>query len=171
MRHSAQLIEQILAMGKARDLSAAAIASRAGITPASLSRARHTGRYNADTLERLLAAVDAEIVVKCRVRPPNRALTLATSTLNAGRRESLSEAELRHLLTKFRPSALAKRAYSHLVGVVEELPAEQVQDLVIAGDAALPALMRIVRFVNGEGPTVDWIHEQLAPRKPLASAS
>ena len=171
MRHSARLIEQILEIGKARGLSAGAIACQAGVTPASLSRARRTGRYNADTLERLLVAVDGEIAVRQRERPPSPALALAAGRLNAGRREFISELELRPLLTKFRRSALAERAYSHLVGVVEELSAEHVQDQLIAGDATLPALSRIALYVKGEGPTVDWIHEQLTPRKPLAEAS
>ena len=169
MRHSIRLIEQIVAAAKARGLSASAIAHRAGITPASLSRVRRSGRFNADTLERLLAAVDGEIVVRVRQRTPTRALSLVARKLNAGRRESLSAAELRHLLTKFRPSALAERAYSHLVGVVEELPGEQLHDLVIAGDASLPALRRIALYVDGEGPTVDWIHAQLASRDSMVA--
>ena len=169
MRHSIRLIEQIIAVGKARGLPASAIAVRAGITPASLSRVRRSGRFNADTLERLLAAVDGEIVVRVRERPATSALSLVVRKLNAGRRESLSAAELRHLLTKFRPSALAKRAYSHLVGIVEELPGEQLHDLVIAGDASLPALGRIARYVDGEGPTVEWIHAQLAAPVPVVA--
>ena len=78
-------------------------------------------------------------------------------------REEVSPAELQRLLQlASRPSAASERAFSHLVGVIEELPLEQVHDLVRAGDATLPSLRRIAEHVAGEGPTVAWLHDQPA---------
>jgi hypothetical protein len=85
---------------------------------------------------------------------------MVAGKLNAGRRHQIPARELRRLLTKFRPSAAAKRAFSHLVGVIEEIPLDQLHDLVIEGSASLPALRRIADFVGGEGPTVEWINAQ-----------
>ena len=167
MRQTARLIESIIAVGRERGQRAADIAVRAGIAPANLSRIRRSGVFNADTLERLLAASGAVL----EVRPdhhvqgpgsPGPTLTMVAAKLNAGRREEVSPAELRRLLTRFRPSAASARAFSHLVGVIEELPLEQVHDLVRAGDATLPSLRRIADHVAGEGPTVAWLHDQPA---------
>lgn len=160
MRRSLHLIEQLIEAGRRKGLRAGDIAVRAGISPTNLSRIRASGRYNADTLERLLAAVDADIRIVSRDRAPPAILSMVTTKLNAGRRERLSPEELLQLLTKFRRSKLAERAYSHLVGVVEELSVEQLHDLVIEGSATLPSLRRITAYVDGHGPTADWIHEQ-----------
>jgi hypothetical protein len=46
--------------------------------------------------------------------------------------------------------------------VLEELPLEQVHDLVRASDATLPSLRRIAEHVGAEGPTVDWLHDRAA---------
>jgi len=162
MRLSSRLIADVIAAGERRGLTAADLAARAGIAPANLSRIRHSGRFSADTLERLLAAAGLEIAVRPRRRAPKaHTLSLVARKLNAGRRERLAAVELRRLLTRFRPSAAAERAFSHLVGVLEELPLAQVHDLVLTGDATLPALARIAAWVEAEGPTVDWIREQL----------
>ncbi|MFO1039187.1 MAG: hypothetical protein U1E45_20275 [Geminicoccaceae bacterium] len=160
MRRTARLIEDIIAVARRRGQRASDVAARAGIAPANLSRIRRSGVFNADTLERLLAAGGASIEVRpaTEAAAPGETLALVTAKLNAGRREQLSSAELRRLLTRFRPSRAAERALSHLVGVLEELPLEQVHDLVLAGDATLPSLRRIARHVGAEGPTVDWLH-------------
>ncbi|MGH6949152.1 MAG: helix-turn-helix domain-containing protein [Kiloniellales bacterium] len=170
MRLSARLIEQLIGSGKASGLSASDIAVKAGISPSNLSRIRRTGRFNADTLERLLAAVDVEVRFESRVRTRGRTLSLVASKLNAGRRENVTVDELRRLLTRFRSSATAQRAFSHLVGVIEELPLEQLHSLVVEGDATLPSLKRIADFVEGEGETAEWIDEQLAAGNALARA-
>ncbi len=161
MRKSTQLIEQVIEAGRRRGLSASDIAARAGILPANLSRGRKTGKYNADTLERLLAAVDGEIGVTIAAARPTRTLPMVCKKLNAGRRRQLAQETLRRLLTRFRPSQRASEAFSHLVGVMEELPLEQVHDLVIEGDATLPSLKRIAEFTQAEGPTANWIDEQI----------
>lgn len=163
MRRSVHLIEQLIDAGRREGLRAADIAVRAGISPANLSRIRASGRYNADTLERLLAAVNADIRIVSRDRRPPAILSMVTTKLNAGRRDRLSPEELLQLLTKFRRSKLSERAYSHLVGVVEELSVEQLHDLVMEGSATLPSLRRIAGYVDGRGPAVDWIHEQTEP--------
>ncbi len=168
MRISARIIEQVIEAGRERGLSAGDIAVRAGISPPNLSRIRKTGRFNADTLERLLAAIDGDIRVTVRPGKSIRTLPLICKKLNAGRREHLSPETLRHLLTRFRPSAKARRAFSHLVGIVEELPLEQVHDLVIEGDATLPSLKRIADYVEAEGPTAEWIDEQISTAIKLA---
>lgn len=171
MRYSRKLVADIIDVGRSHGLSAGDIAVRAGIAPANLSRVRRTGHFNADTLERLLTAARAEVSVTARRGPKSRTLTMVARKLNAGRREHISADELRRLLLRFQPSATAERAFSHLVGVVEELPIEQVHDLVIENDASLPALKRIADYVEGEGPTVDWINEQIASGHELADAT
>jgi len=163
MRKSEKLIEQLIAAGSENGFKAGDIAARAGISPASLSRIRKSGRFNADTLERLLSAVDCEISVTQRAKPQDQTLSAIVTKLNASRREHVSVGEMRNLLTNFRPSASAERAFSHLVGIVEELPLEQVHDLILQGTATLPALRRIAAYVDGQGPTVRWINEQLTP--------
>ena len=162
MRRSTQLIEQVIEAGRKRGLSASDIAARAGILPANLSRVRKTGKYNADTLERLLAAVDGETRVTVAAAEPAQTLPMICKKLNAGRRRQLPIETLRRLLTRFRPSQRANEAFSHLVGVMEELPLEQVHDLVIEGDATLPSLKRIAEFTQAEGPTANWIDEQIS---------
>ncbi len=162
MRRSARLIEQVIAAGRRRGLSASDIAAKAGILPANLSRVRKSGKYSADTLERLLAAVDGETRVIVVVAKPIRTLPIICKKLNAGRRAQLTPETLRRLLTRFRPSQQANRAFSHLVGVMEELPLEQVHDLVIQGDATLPSLKRIAEYTKAEGPTANWIDEQIS---------
>jgi len=162
MKRTAKLLEDIVGIARARGLTAKDVAERAGIAPSNLARIRRTGRYDADTLERLLGAVDCDLRPAPRPLRAARALPLVCGKLNAGRREILREDELRRLLTKFRPSKAADRAYSHLVGVIEEIPLEQVHDLVLQGDASLSSLKRISDFVEGEGPVADWIDEQLA---------
>jgi len=163
MRRTKTLISDIVAMGRARGLTAADLAARAGISPSNLSRIRTAGRFNADTLERLLGAVDGMVEVRPRApRRTARTLDFVARKLDAGRREQLGTARLRRLLTHFRASAAADRAFSHLIGIIEEVPIEQIHDLVIEGDASLRALKRIADFVGGEGPTVAWIDEQLS---------
>jgi hypothetical protein len=162
MRKSTQLIEQVIEAGRKRGLLAADIAVKAGILPANLSRVRKTGKYNADTLERLLAAVDGETRVTVGARKPGQTLPMVCKKLNAGRRRKLTQEALRRLLTRFRSSQRANDAFSHLVGVMEELPLEQVHDLVIEGDATLPSLKRVAEFTQAEGTTAEWIDEQIS---------
>ncbi len=168
MRISARIIEQVIEAGRERGLSAGDIAVRAGISPPNLSRIRKSGRFNADTLERLLAAIDGDIQVSVRPGKSSRTLPMICKKLNAGRREQLTPDALRRFLMRFRPSARARNAFSHLVGIVEELPLEQVHNLVIEGDAALPALKRIADYVEAEGATADWINEQISTANKLA---
>ena len=162
MRKSTKLIEQVIEAGRRRGLSAGDIAAKAGISPANLSRVRKTGKYNADTLERLLAAIDGKTRVIVVVAKPIRTLPIICKKLNAGRRVQIPDETLRRLLTRFRPSQQANRAFSHLVGVMEELPLEQVHDLVIQGDATLPSLKRIAEYTQAKGPTANWIDEQIS---------
>ena len=153
------LVEQIVQLGDVHGLNAADIAERAGIPASALSRARKTGKYNSRTLERLLGAVNATANV---VSPgqPQSPLPLIVKKLNAGRKHHFDPDEFRRLIKNFRPSAKTHLAFSHLVGLVEELPIEQLHDLVIAGDTSFRSLNRIVAFVDGEGPLVEWIHER-----------
>ncbi len=162
MRRTTRLLEEIVGIARERGLTARDLAEKAGIAPPNLARIRRTGRYDSDTLERLLAAIDCDVRPAPRPRRGTRALPLVCAKLNAGRKERLGEDELRRLLTKFRRSVAAERAYSHLVGVIEEIPLEQVHDMVLQGDATLASLRRISDFVEGEGPVADWIDEQLA---------
>lgn len=168
MRISSQIIEQLIDAGRERGLSAGDIAVRAGISPPNLSRIRKSGRFNADTLERLLAAVGGDIRVTVRPGKSAHTLSMVCKKLNAGRREQLTPETLRRFLMGFRPSAEADKAFSHLVGVVEELPLEQVHDLVLEGDATLPSLKRIADYVEAEGPTAEWINEQISTANSLA---
>lgn len=168
MRKTAKLIENMIEMGKERGLKAGDIAAKAGISSASLSRIRNTGRFSADTLERLLAAVNGDIHVSHCNTPQRTDVSSVASRLNAGRREHISALELQNFLTKFQPSAKAERAFSHLVGIIEELPVEQVHDLIIQGAATLPSLRRIAKYVGGEGATVRWINEQSTSKHTLA---
>jgi len=163
VRQSAQLIEQIIGLGRSSGLGAGDIAVRAGIAPNNLSRIRKSGRFNADTLERLLNAVDGTLTVAPASARRKSVVSAVAQKLNAGRREQISSDELRRLLTRFRRGALAERAYSHLVGVIEELPVEQAHDLILEGGATLPALKRVADYVDGQGPTADWINEQTSP--------
>lgn len=173
MRETVRFIEDLVKTGEANGLTAEAIAARAGIKPSNLSRIRKTGKFNADTLERLLVAVDCQITLAPhpQARTGGSTLSLVCKKLNAGRRVKATPEELRALLLRFRSSKRAERLFSHLVGVVEELPTEQVHSLVIEGDAALPALKRIADYVEGEGPTVDWIDEQLQPSRSKRNSS
>lgn len=171
MRHSSKLLEQIFETAKKQGLRAGDLAAKAGIPPESLSRIRRTGRFNADTLERLIAAVDGEITLKTRTKAKSATLPIVAKKLNAGRRETVSSSELRQLLTRFYPSKTSERAFSHLVGVIEETPLSQVHDLVLQGSATLPSLRRIVNYVDGEGEVADWINEQTTQQQSVAQAS
>lgn len=161
MRHSKQLVEQILEVAKSRGLRANAVAARAGISKTNLSRIRRTGKYNADTLERLLSAADVTFEVKPRAIE-KETLSLVVKKLNAGRPEKLTEGEFEHLLLRFYPSKAAERAFSHLVGLIEEIPLDQVNNLVREGSAALPSLQRICDYVGGRGETAEWLNDRAA---------
>jgi hypothetical protein len=141
-------------------LRAADIAERAGISASSLSRVRSTGRYNSDTLERLLGAVQGEVSVTASrtIRSP---LSLIVKKLNAGRKIRFETETFRRIIRCFRPSKEAERAFSHLVGLLEELRVEQLHDLVIAGDTSFRSLKRIADYVDAQGPNIDWIHETI----------
>lgn len=91
MRKSTQLIEQVVEAGRKRGLSATDIAVKAGVLPANLSRIRKTGKYNADTLERLLAAVDGETRVTVAAGKSAQTLPMVCKKLNAGRRRQLTQ--------------------------------------------------------------------------------
>lgn len=157
MRYTTLLIERIAEIGRAKGFKAADIAERAGISPAALSRARKTGKFNSDTLERLIAALDIAIALEARTTPKSHTLSMVTKKLNAGRRLQLKPEELRPFLRDFRRSKKAERAYSHLIGVIEEVPIDQLHTLVIDGEASFRSLGRIAAFVEGEGETVEWI--------------
>ncbi len=161
MRHSTDLIERIVEIGRARGFKAADIAERAGISPAALSRARKTGKFNSDTLERLMAALDISVTLEAKAAPRSDALSIVTKKLNAGRRLRLKPEELRPFLRDFRPSKKAERAYSHLVGVIEEVPIDQLHTLIMDGKASFRSLARIAAFVEGEGETVEWIRDNV----------
>ena len=73
MRQTARLVEGIIAVGRQQGQRAADIAARAGIAPANLSRIRRSGVFNADTLERLLAAAGASLDVRPDPSAPDAA--------------------------------------------------------------------------------------------------
>ncbi|PIW26034.1 MAG: hypothetical protein COW30_17060 [Rhodospirillales bacterium CG15_BIG_FIL_POST_REV_8_21_14_020_66_15] len=170
MRKTKSLIEQIIKAGRSRGLNAAALATRSGISPSNLSRARGTGRFSADTLERLLAAADVEVTVTAKGESDKdrRALQSVVTKLNAGRKVKTTPEEFKRLLLRFRPSAENGRLFSHLVGLIEEIPVSQVHDLVLEGSASLPALARIAAHVEGRGPTVEWINERTGKKNRVA---
>ncbi len=90
MRYTTLLIERIAEIGRAKGFKVADIAERAGISPAALSRARKTGKFNSDTLERLIAALDIAIALEARTTPKSHTLSMVTKKLNAGRRPLVS---------------------------------------------------------------------------------
>jgi len=164
MRPSIDVIEQIVKLGEGRGLNAADIAERAGISAAALSRARRTGRYASGTLERLLGAIEAKLVVSAAGRPPSPLPTIVKK-LNAGRKHHFTTDEIRRLIKNFRPGPSSEPAYSHLVGVIDEVTIGQLHDLVLSGDTSFRSLARIVDYVDGEGPTADWIRERIARKR------
>ena len=161
MKQTSRLIESILGNARQQGLTAKDVAQRAGIEPANLARVRKTGRFSADTLERLLGALNCEFEVVFRPMEEPRTLAFVQSKLNAGRKKKLSLEELRKHLTKFRASKAAEQAFSHLVGIIEEVPLEQIHDLVRQNDATLASLLRIAKYVEAEGETVEWIRDQV----------
>lgn len=82
MRETVRFIEELVKTGEANGLTAEAIAARAGIKPSNLSRIRKTGKFNADTLERLLAAVDCRITLASRPTPKHRGALFHWSAKN-----------------------------------------------------------------------------------------
>lgn len=56
------LIEQIVTQARARGLTQAKLAERAGMTPVGLSKAKHRGDIRASTLQSLCSQVDLELV-------------------------------------------------------------------------------------------------------------
>ncbi len=55
------LLDQLIASAKARGMTQAELAERAGISPVGLSKARHRGDLRASTLAKLAQALDMEL--------------------------------------------------------------------------------------------------------------
>ena len=162
MRTTSILLGEIFLYAKGRGLTDKDLAQLAGFKPTNLARIKKTGKCNSGTLEALLGALNCELHLTVREQEGPRTLEFVTKKLNAGRLHKLTLEELRRFLTKFRRGKDAERAYSHLIGLVEEVPLEQIHDLVRQNDATLSSLQRIADYVNGEGETVNWIHDQVA---------
>lgn len=162
MRQTDKIIEDILANGKAQGLTSKDIAVRAGIAPSNLSRIKKTGRFDADTLERLLFASNSYAQIIQNKKKNDGTLSFICQKLNAGRKIKISDQELHQLCTKFRKSSLSNKAFSHLIGLVEETPLEQVHNLILEGDATFPALKRICDFTEAKGPVAEWIYDRAA---------
>ena len=63
-----QLIEHLVATAKARGISQAELAERAGLTPVGLSKAKHRGDIRASSLAAMAAELDMELTVTPRRR-------------------------------------------------------------------------------------------------------
>ncbi len=63
-----QLIEHLVATAKARGISQAELAERAGLTPVGLSKAKHRGDLRASSLAAMAEALDMELTVTPRRR-------------------------------------------------------------------------------------------------------
>lgn len=88
----------------------------------------------------------------------NTPISLIVAKLNAGRRSVLSPTELDYLLKTYDPKAWTIRRV-HLRGLIEELPIEQIHDLVLDGWTEFDILAQIAHELDCEGETVDWIRE------------
>ena len=73
------LLDQIIGAARARGMTQAELAGKAGISPVGLSKARHRGDLRASTLARLAAAVDLELTLT-----PARKRQRAAEAIRAG---------------------------------------------------------------------------------------
>jgi len=82
------LLDQIIASAKARGMTQAELAKRAGISPVGLSKARHRSDIRASTLAKLAEALDMELKLV-----PARRREKAAEAIRAGRFFALKEGE------------------------------------------------------------------------------
>jgi transcriptional regulator with XRE-family HTH domain len=73
------LINQLVALARARGLSQARLAEMAGMTAVGLSKAKHRGDIRASTLEELAAQLDLELALV-----PRRSREKAAEAIKAG---------------------------------------------------------------------------------------
>ncbi len=65
------LLDQIIEAARARGMSQAELAQKAGISAVGLSKARHRGDLRASTLARLAAALELELTLTPAKRRPH----------------------------------------------------------------------------------------------------
>ncbi|RMF14657.1 MAG: XRE family transcriptional regulator [Alphaproteobacteria bacterium] len=81
MAHPVQvLLEQLVAAAKARGMTQAELAQKAGISPVGLSKARHRGDLKVSTLIRLAQALDMDLKLA-----PARRREKAAEAIRTGR--------------------------------------------------------------------------------------
>ena len=82
------LLEQLIATAKARGMTQAELARKAGISAVGLSKARHRGDIRASTLVKLAQALDMELKLV-----PARRREKAAEAIRAGRFFNLNDGE------------------------------------------------------------------------------
>lgn len=151
-----RLIARIVHFAAERGVDQATLASRAGISPESLSRLKKAGSCRLTTALDLARAAGLK-TLELGDRPVGKvAAAIAARKLSAGRRLPISAEELVAALSTGEPR---EELRAHLYGLFEELPIEAVHDLILEENLDYASLVKLAEELGAEGETLDWLSE------------
>ena len=155
--HAAQeLIERIITLARERGIDQQTLATRAGISPESLSRLKKSGRCRLPTALELARVAGFGRLELAEHPVAMVAAAMAARKLSAGRRRPISSEELVQALQS---DASKAEFTAHLCGFFEELPIEFVHDVILDEDLNYAHLISLAKDLGTEGETIDWLTE------------
>ncbi len=150
------LIAEIIAFARERGIDQVTLATRAGISPESLSRLKKAGGCRLATALELARVAGFKTLELTEQSADSVAASMSARKLSAGRRLPISAEELVLALQTGTPED-AHRA--HLYGFFEELPIEVVHDVILDENLDYTHLALLANELGAEGETVDWLAE------------
>lgn len=156
-----ELLAAIIASAKKGGMDQGTLASRAGISPESLSRLKKAGGCRLETALDLARAAGFTRLDLAKRRTVHIATSLAARKLSAGRRLAISSEDLVLALRAAKPRDEHR---AHLYGFFEELPIGLVHDVILDECLDYAHLSLLARDLGAEGETVDWLAEMAGDR-------
>ncbi len=150
------LIAEIIAFARERGIDQVTLATRAGISPESLSRLKKAGGCRLATALELARVAGFKRLELTEQSTAKVAASASARKLSAGRRRPISAEEL---VLALQTGALQEGHRAHLYGFFEELPIEVVHDVVLDEDLDYAHLASLAKELGVEGDTVDWLAE------------
>ncbi len=152
------LLGQVIDYARKNGVDQRTLATRARISPESLSRLKKAGSCRLTTALELARAAGLNELHLGEAPAGRVAAAIAASKLSAGRRLSISAEDLVSALASNEPSRDHK---AHLYGFFEELPIETVHEVILDEDLDYTHLVWLANSLGAEGDTVDWLAEMV----------
>lgn len=153
---SSELIEKIIMQARRQGIDQQTLATRAGISPESLSRLKKAGGCRLATAFDLARVAGFGRLELAEHPVAMVAAAMAARKLSAGRRRPIGSDELVQALQSDAPDA---EFTAHLCGFFEELPIELVHDVILDEDLNYAHLISLAKDLGTEGETIDWLTE------------